>query len=835
MRKSLLTALLAVFALSGTAAWGDVSTLVAKKDTTLSQPTDTTTKTEESKKPDAYVKLLKEGGSETKGLVTVRHIKDEWYFEVPDSLLGRLLLAVTRFKAVPQDFKMLSGEEVNRSVVYWEQHNEKILFLREYVQTQFAREGEKIAEALKQSTLDPVIYKFDVIGRNPETKAQLVAVSKLFLGDNKLCGFTSGDRTQLGIGGLMADRTFMDTIQTYPINVEVTTLRTYGISSGKLPAARTGSVTLKLNTSFVMLPREPMRPRLADERVGFFQSPLTEFSDHQQVTERHDVVHRFRLEPKDLERYRRGELTEPVQPIVYYIDPATPKQWIPYLKAGVADWNQAFEAAGFKNAIRAEEWPKDRPDMSLDDARYNVLRYLPSEKENAYGPRIVDPRSGEIIESHICWYHNVMNLLKKWYMVQCGPLDKRARTMTFDDELMGSLIRFVSSHEVGHSLGLRHNMAASFATPVDKLRDKAWVEAHGHTVSIMDYARFNYVAQPEDRISPKGLFPRIGVYDKWAIEWGYRYRPEYDDAFREKEAMRARVTAKLKGDSRLWYVGDEGKGIDPRSQSEDLGDNQSRANEYGIKNLQRVMENILEWTSQPDGRYDDLNTIYNAVRAQYLKYVLHVQKNIGGRYTSTLPDAKPNSYVPRQLQKEAVQWLGRHLFQAPLWLYPEAVISRVGGKGMEEIRDRHQSTAALLLAPGMLHNIYTASLSSSDPYGVEEYLGDVYAAMWLPLDGGENEVENGFRRQLQRTYLSFVDRLFNLGEKDKANSNLVFLRSDAMLWVEQHLEQVEAHAKVLKAACVKGSLNERHFAAVLRDIRRIKESYYGKESLQSVQ
>jgi hypothetical protein len=372
-----------------------------------------TVKKDTVKKATAYEKLLKDGGSECEGMFTIRHIKDDWYFEVPDSLLGRLLLVVTRFKAVPQGFKMLSGEEVNRSVVYWEQHNDKTLFLREYVQSQFARPGDKIAEALKQSTVDPVIGKFDVIGRNPETRAQLVNVSKFLLSDNKTCGFTSSDRSILGIGSLVQDRTFMDTIKTYPINVEVVTLRTYNITSGKLPAAATGSVTVKLNTSMVMLPKEPMQPRLADERVGFFQNPVTEFSDEQQVTSRGAIIQRYRLEPKDPERYRRGQLTEPKRPIVYYIDPATPKKWIPYLKAGVNDWNVAFEAAGFKNAIIAKEWPDD-PTMSLDDARYSVLRYLPSETENAYGPRIVDPRSGEIMESHICWYHNVMNLLKIW-------------------------------------------------------------------------------------------------------------------------------------------------------------------------------------------------------------------------------------------------------------------------------------------------------------------------------------------------------------------------------------------------------------------------------------
>lgn len=783
-------------------------------------------KTDSVSKPTAYEKLLKEGGSEREGMFTVRHIKNDWYFEVPDSLLDRLMLAVTRFRAVPQGFKMLSGEEVNRSVVYWEQHDDKTLFLREYVQSQFANPGDNIAEALKLSTVDPVIYKFDVIGRNPKTKAQLINVSKIFLGDNKLSGFTSKDRSILSIGSMIPDRSFMDTIKTYPINVEVTSLRTYSITTGKLPAVQAGAVTLKLNTSIVVLPKEPMQPRLADERVGYFQNPLTQFSDDQQVTTRESIIQRFRLEPKDPERYRRGQLTEPKRPIVYYIDPATPKKWIPYLKAGVEDWDVAFRAAGFKNAIVAKDWPND-PDMSLDDARFCVLRYLPSESENAYGPRIVDPRSGEIIESHICWYHNVMNLLKKWYMVQCGPLDKRAQKMTFDDELMGSLIRFVSSHEVGHTLGLRHNMAASSATPVEKLRDKAWVEANGHTVSIMDYARFNYVAQPEDRISPKGLFPRIGDYDKWVIKWGYQYRPEFKDAYKEKDVLRTEVTKKLRADKRMWFVGDEGKGSDPRSQSEDLGDNNMKANEYGMKNLQRVMENILVWTAQPDNKYDDLKTIYNSVRTQHLKYTLQVQKNIGGRYTNNLPDSKPHDYLPRSLQKEAVEWLGRNLFVAPLWLYPEKVVSRLGLKPVDEISDRQSSLVALLLAPGMLHNVYSSSLIATEPYPLDEYLNDVCTAIWKPLNDS-NELENNFRRQLHRTYLGFVERVLNPGEKEKQIVNLNVSRSDILLYMEMHLNDIEESVKKELAACEAGSLNYRHYKALLRTIDKTKEKYYGE-------
>lgn len=824
MQKILMIIVLVLWALQGAEVQASGTSLpeFGKKSLVVREDT---VKKDTVKKETAYEKLLKDGGSECEGMFTVRHIKDDWYFEVPDSLMGRLLLVVTRFKAVPQGFKMISGEEVNRSVVYWEQHNGKTLFLREYVQSQFGRPGDKIAEALKQSTVDPVIGKFDVIGRNPETQAQLINVSKFLLGDNKTCGFTSSDRSILGIGSLVQDRTFMDTIKTYPINVEVTTLRTYNITSGKLPAAATGSVTVKLNTSMVMLPKEPMQPRLADERVGFFQNPVTEFSDDQQVTVRGAIIQRYRLEPKDPERYRRGQLTEPKRPIVYYIDPATPKKWIPYLKAGVKDWNVAFEAAGFKNAIMAKEWP-DAPTMSLDDARYSVLRYLPSENENAYGPRIVDPRSGEIMESHICWYHNVMNLLKKWYMVQCGPLDKRAQTMNFDDELMGTLIQFVSSHEVGHTLGLRHNMAASSATPVEKLRDKAWVEANGHTVSIMDYARFNYVAQPEDKISGKGLFPRIGDYDKWAIKWGYQYRPEFKDPFKEKAALRAEVTKKLRSDRRMLFIGDEGKGADPRSQSEDLGDNNMKANEYGIKNLKRVMENIMTWTAQPDGQYDDLNTIYKSVRAQHMKYTMHVQRNLGGRYTNNLPGMKPHDYLPRSVQKEAIEWFGRNLFEAPLWLYPDKVVSCTGVKPMDEIRDRQNSLVALLLAPGMLYNIYSSSLCGSEPYPLDEYLNDVFTAIWKPLNTS-NELENNLRRQLQRSYLTFIGRMMNPESKDIANANATFSRSDILLFVETHFDKVEEYVKRQLAVCKEGDLNYRHYAALLRDIKKTKEAYYG--------
>ena len=793
--------------------------IVCSADTVVTMDccVDTTAKS----KNDPYLKTIKEGGSVREGLFTVRHIKNDWYLEIPDSLLGRMMLAVTRFASVPQEFKMVTGEEVNRSAVYFEQYGDKTIFLREYVQSQYAKPENRIAISLKQSTTDPIVWKFDVIGRNPETHAQLINITKWLMGENKVTNFSSSDRTILGIGSVQSDRTFIDTIKTYPINVEIASLRTYGMSSGRVPAAKTGAATLSLNTSLVLLPREPMQPRYADERVGYFNSKITEFSDDE--TSNHEaIIMRYRLEPKDPAAYKAGKLVEPKKQIVFYIDPATPKKWAKYLKLGIEDWQKAFEEAGFKNAIVAKDWPENDSTMSIDDARFSVLRYLPSETENAYGPRIVDPRSGEIIEAHICWYHNVMNLVKKWYMVQCGPLDKRAQKMDFSDELMGQLIRFVSSHEVGHSLGLRHNMIASQATPVEKLRDKAWVEKYGHTASIMDYARFNYVAQPEDKISEKGLFPRINDYDKWAIKWGYQYRPEFKDPAKEKKVLRAETTKVLTGNRRLWWCGDEGKGRDPRSQSEDLGDNQMRANDYGLKNLQRVMAHIEEWTAQPDGQYDDLSFIHRAVRSQYQRYVNHVQKYLFSKYVNNAPGEKPYDIVPRDLQREAVDWLSRNVMEAPMWLYPKSVVSKLGVDYADEIRNRQQTLIAMLLSPNAISNLMGDQFISDKAYPVEEYFDDIFGMVWKPLTDKDEE-QNSFRRLQQRSYVDFLGVALNGGSGADGTNTSLATRSDAILYIAQHLDKVENYLQNVSQQ--QSALNALHYKDLQLRVKKIRERH----------
>ena len=792
-------------------------TITQRKDTTKQNVQKEKAPEKEKEKPSAYEQLIKKKGSVQNGLFTVRHIDDQWYFEVPDSVIGRYLLAVTRFTAVPQSFGKFAGEAVNKQTVYFEQRDAKTMLLRAYVRSPEADPKSNISRTLKASTADPIVASFKVIGRNKETKAQLIDVTSLFSKDNAVLSVSSNDSKQLKLGGLISDRTFIDTMKVYPINVEIATTRTYSSQPSTTPASQTGVMTIGLNTSVVLLPKVPMRKRVWDKRVGYFTNGYTIFSDDQTKTDREQFISRFRLEPKDKNAYAKGKLVEPIKPIVFYIDPATPKKWVPYLMKGIEDWNVAFEAAGFKNAIRAKEWPND-PTMSVDDARFNVLRYLPAEIENAYGPRIVDPRSGEIIESHICWYHNVMNLLTKWYFAQCAPLDKRAQTAHMDDKLMGELVRFVSSHEVGHTLGLRHNMGASHATPVEKLRDKKWVEEHGHTASIMDYARFNYVAQPEDGISERGLFPRVNDYDKWAIRWGYQYRPEFKDEMDEKEKLMTETTAILAKNPRLWFGG-EGKNEDPRAQTEDLGDDNVKASDYGIKNLKRIVEKLPEWTHQPNDQYEDRMELWRSVVSQYGRYTNHVLKNIGGRYLNNMPGQKPYEIAPAKKGRDAVDYIGRQVFEAPLWLYPSSMTDITGTDFVDEISSYQDRILKVMMNGGIMDKIYKDQRAAG-AYQFKDYLNDLFYSVWKPLTGF-NDMQVRTRRLLERHYVEQINNLLNPVKTDKPTAADRASNSDIMLYLMQQLDTIEQFCKT-QAAQSEG-INLLHYNDLLRQIKLIRE------------
>jgi hypothetical protein len=835
INKQLSTCLLALWFATGVATAASKFNFTYQNRygiTTVKDSTDEKTAAERPKdgkaKPDdklgkgmekelPYDQLIKKPGSVREGIFTVRHIEDKWYFEIPDSIIGRYLLAVTRFTGVPQSFGKFSGEAVNQQTIYFEQRDAKNLVLRAYVLSQEADPDSRISKTLKASTVDPIIASFKVIGRNKTTKAQMIEVTPFFAKDNGVVSISANSAKELKLGALQADRTFVDTMKVYPINVEVATTRTYASTPSSSPASATGAMTVALNTSIVLLPKVPMRKRVWDNRVGYFTNRYTIFSDDQTKTDRQQFISRFRLEPKDVRKYRKGQLTEPIKPIVFYIDPATPKKWVPYLKKGIEDWNVAFEAAGFKNAIRAEDFPDDST-MSVDDARFSVLRYLPAEIENAYGPRIVDPRSGEIIESHICWYHNVMNLLTKWYMIQCGPLDKRAQTMKMDDSLMGELIRFVSSHEVGHTLGLRHNMGASHATPVEKLRDKKWVEQHGHTASIMDYARFNYVAQPEDGISERGLFPRINDYDKWAIRWGYQYRPEFKDEMEEKEKLMDETTAILAKNPRLWFGG-EGRNEDPRAQTEDLGDDNVKASDYGIKNLKRIVVALPEWTRQKNDQYKDRIEMWQSVIQQFNRYTNHVLKNVGGRYLNNMPGQKPYEVAPAQKGRDAVDYIGRQLFDAPLWLYPSTMTDVTGVDAAGEISAQQTRVLKTLLNASLLDKIYKDQ-QAKGAYQFTDYLNDVFHTVWKPLTG-LNDVKARTRRLLERAYVEQLDSLLNPAKKEKPTPADRANSSDAMLYMVQHLAKIEAFCKA--QAAQSKDIDLLHYNDLLRQLKLIRE------------
>jgi len=746
-----------------------------------------------------YNKVIPDGAYKKQGLFTVSSTDGKWYFEIADSILKRKLLVVTRYISTPQGITVYGGEKANEQTVYFEKMTGNKLVLRAFLYRQDSPDSTQVINrALQNSGVDPIVAIFDVKAVNPLNGNKVIDVTDFLKKDNPVTSIPADGKSELKLGSLADDRSFINKINAYPINVEIKSTKTYTTSSPATASGRTmGVVTFGMNTSIVLLPATPMKKRLFDDRVGYFAERYVLFDDNSQRTKTEDYIQHYRLEPKpeDLDKYNHGILVEPQKQIVYYIDPATPKKWRPYLIAGVNDWQKAFEKAGFKNAIIAKEWPESDTTMSLEDARFSVIRYAASETPNAYGPRISDPRSGEIIESHVVWFHNVMKLLHSWYMLQAGAIDPRARKMEFDDELMGELIRFVSSHEIGHTLGLRHNMGASSQTPVEKLRDKKWVEANGHTVSIMDYARFNYVAQPEDHIGKAGIYPRIGAYDKWAIQWGYRQLPGNLSTDAETRILNKLIVDSLKANPRLWFGG-EGKNEDPRSQSEDLGDDVVKANDYGIKNLKRVVPQLPLWTREEGDLYDNLAEMHKGAVAEYRRFLYHVMKNIAGRYVTVKSVEQSGSVyteIPRARVKETISYIGRQLFEAPLWLYPQSITSKINVKAADNILDEQNQMLNIMLSPVLLYNLHNIALQSNDPYNIAEYLNDVKKEVWKNF--GKNEAANSYRRSLQRSYIEKLNIIINPKDIEDGKMMSNAQRDDTRLTVLDHTKKLKAYIK----------------------------------------
>lgn len=706
--------------------------------------------------PKPYSEVITDKAKTKEGLFHVHEIGGKYFYEIPDTLIGREMLIVTTI-AKTADGLGYGGERTNTLLVKWDRNGDNIL-LKVVSYSNTAADSLPIFQAVKNSNLEPILQKFDVKAKAKDEKGVVIEVTDLFAKDVQAIGLPKNRRTQYKVTRLDTDRSYIERISPYPINIEARYVMTYAATEPPSNSS-TGLITVEMNSSMVLLPEEPMMQRLSDRRVGWFSRSVVDYGLDEQRAARRTFLDRWRLEVKeeDYEKFKRGELVEPVKPIVFYIDPATPERWRPYLKQGVVDWQVAFEEAGFKNAILAKDapTPEEDPTWSAEDARYSVIRYFASDIQNAYGPHVSDPRSGEIIESDIGWYHNVMNLLRNWFFIQTAAVNPEARGVNFREEVMGRLIRFVSSHEVGHTLGLPHNFASSHAYPVDSLRSSTFTKEFGTAPSIMDYARFNYIAQPEDK--NVSLMPVVGPYDKYSIMWGYRPILEAKTPEEEQPILDEWILAKQ--GNPVYRFGRQGNSYDPSTQSEDLGDDAMKASDYGIQNLKRILPNLGKWTAQEDKPfkdYSDLAEMYGQVIGQYNRYMGHVRTNVGGVYEvykSAGQDEAVYSHTAKATQKNAVLFLNKELFATPKWIMDEEIIARIGDFGaLERIRGVQVNTLNGILEWGRLGRVIeNEALNGKDAYNIIELFDDLRAGIWTELPAGKTI--DVHRRSLQRAHI----------------------------------------------------------------------------------
>lgn len=780
-----------------------------QESTAISKPAQDSTKTQ--KGPVSIAKFIKPSSKIMKGMTTIYQQDGKFYINIPDSLLGRDIRMVSRISKAAEgkrlSFSGYAGDIINSAMLRFEMGPDDKIFLKNLMFRE--RSFEEMSENVANSNLPAIVASFPIKAQSADKKDNIIDVTDFIGSDPEYLFFDKDIKKGMKIGSLQKDKSYIKEIKTYPINTEFKVVNTYSQQEGN------PTVTYELNSSFVLLPKVPMVARYADDRVGYFTVGYTDFDKNPQRVERTRLITRWRLEPKpeDIEKYKRGELVEPAKQIVYYIDPATPKEWAPYLIQGINDWQKVFEKAGFKNAIVGKMAPTKEQDStwSLEDARFSAIVYKPSDIPNASGPHINDPRSGEIIESHVNWYHNVMLLLRNWYFIQCSPVDTGARKMTFDTELMGQLIRFVSSHELGHTLGLRHNFGGSSHFTAAQLRDPEFLKKHGNSTTLMDYSRFNYVAQPGDKISRELLFPRLGEYDEWSIEWGYRRFPEFNDPKKELPMLNKWIIEKNLNPNLVF--GTESDPNDPRYQSEDLGANQMETNTLGLKNLKYVMSHLIEWTSEPNKGYDNLATMQNEVVSQYKRYMNHVAKWIGGIYHNNKTIEQPGavySFVEKSKQQEAMAFLKKNLFTPQLWLVPSDIMEKISTNANVMIEGTYTSVFGNLLTRRVLTNLYKAQLQEgAKAYTIDNLFTDLNSAVWTPATAPADAT---YKRILQKCYVdallasysgtdmpAIYRRFYNISDPEKDKSDVTSVLYYQLTSLQARLKSMPSSTPTEKA------------------------------------
>tara|TARA_R110000850_G_scaffold9113_4_gene33621 strand:+ start:5791 stop:8250 length:2460 start_codon:yes stop_codon:yes gene_type:complete len=744
------------------------------------------------------------------GLFKTHQVGEDFFYEIPNNLLKKDMLWVSRIAQIPSNLGggyMNAGSKTNQQVVSWERFQDKILLKVKSYSEVALDENAAINSSVKVNNYEPILYAFDILAFDADSTATLIDVTKFFSTDvPSISGLSPRLRSEYKVRSLDKDRSFINSVKSFPENIEVKQDFTY--TAAQPPSnGSVGSISLQMNQSMILLPKEPMQPRLYDPRVGFFTVDQIDYSSAALKADQKTYIRRWRLEPKDPEAYARGELVEPVKPIIYYLDPGTPESLKEYIKQGIEDWQKPFETAGFKNAIIARDapTPEEDPEFSPEDIRYSVVRYVASTTRNAVGPSVSDPRSGEIIESDIIWYHNHLRSYRNRYLLETGAANPSARTLNTNAEEIGEMMRQVIAHEVGHALGFPHNMAASYAYDVEDYRDGDFTQKNGIAASLMDYARYNYIAQPGDENIR--FVRQMGPYDHYATNWGYRVIPNATSPEQETKTLNDWIMEKA-GDPKFKF-GRQSSRFDPQSQTEAIGNDPIKASTYGIKNLKYVAKNLPEWTSDQTNNYDDLEELYGELLGVYSRYVGHVVTNVGGvneNLKKPLQSGTVYSAVDKKTQKESVAWIQENVLDTPTWLVDKQILQNINPDGyfevLRSVQTRHLNS---LLSFDRIGRLINSETVDTDYYAAIDLLQDLQKAMFSRSD------VDIYKRNLQRAY---VDRLQYLMTTDPSRSDYNVAQSDVRALVRGQLNSLQYILRSKRNATT-NKVDQYHYADLL--------------------